>query len=94
MNKRQKVVIVIWIAAVAVLGVLWVPWENIEMTAVGNLSTGDLGYAPLFSPPEGDEVGRYPAHARVDLVRVMLELIVATLSAGGLLLLFKRSSDA
>ena len=92
MNKRQKVVVVFWLAAVAVLGVLWVPWLIVEPTIGGPQSVGNTGRYPIFNPPYGWALNGQTVHSNTE--RIVLEIGVATLLAGGLLLLFKGSIDA
>lgn len=91
MNRRQKIVVMIGVAVVALM-LLVPPWHARNSTFTpgrtpteyGTLGFVDTsGYAPLFAPPEGQR--------QLDITRLGLQLaVVAVLTFGAYVVLGHR----
>jgi hypothetical protein len=92
-NPRQKVVVAVWIVAVALVSFVFTPWTVTEHTkeapVIGArvIEKSSSVTQPFWDPPHiRDDVD-----VRPDLARLGIIVGVATLVAGGLVLLFQDS---
>ena len=105
MNTRQRVVLVLWLAAVAWLGLLSVPVQScIRYSDSSRNEVCAMVKSSVLSPPRASDLRpflkdwqyenaveeRYAPKNRFLYKRASFTLAVVTLLAGGLLLLFKH----